>query len=183
MKGSKKLKLIIFIIPLAGVFLLISAYYFSMTYQVTALSPSQGDSLSVTPDSGASDVKIDTLNPAVTIQGIYIPVELVTSSTAIQKGLSGRKSLDKNEGMLFSFAKPDIYRFWMPDMHFPIDIIWISDNKIVDITSDIPIEFNPGYPIFYSPAEPAQYVLEVNAGFAKEKGIITGNAVKFNNIK
>jgi len=124
----------------------------------------------------------DILTPSVQIDGIKIPVEVATSTTAIQQGLSGRTSLDANRGMIFVFSKPDKYQFWMPDMHFPIDIIWINNDKVVGITKNVSNEFDPANPILYTPPEPAQYVLEVNAGFAENRNINIGDEAVLNNI-
>jgi len=125
----------------------------------------------------------DVPKPYVQIDGIKIPVEIATSTTAIRKGLSGRVSLDADRGMIFVFSKPDKYRFWMPDMHFPIDIIWTNNGKIVGITENASNEFNPANPIFYTPQKPAQYVLEVNAGFAEKNNINIGDKIILNNIE
>ncbi|MBN2198104.1 DUF192 domain-containing protein [Candidatus Wolfebacteria bacterium] len=113
----------------------------------------------------------------VNIGSLEIPVEVVKDSISRAKGLSGRQSLDAESGMLFIFKKAGFYSFWMPDMNFPIDIIWINNGKVVDITSDIPNEFNILNPKNYKPSFPAQYVLEVNAGFAKKKNIKIGDLV------
>lgn len=122
--------------------------------------------------------------PNVQIGDAVIAVELATSSAAAQKGLSGRESLGAESGMLFAFSKPDIYRFWMPNMHFPIDIIWLnSHNKVIDIDENVSNEFDPANPVFYTPDSPAQYVLEVNAGFSKSRGINIGDAAIFNHIE
>mgnify|MGYP001617426499 FL=1 len=123
------------------------------------------------------------LNPRMRIGRIEIPVEVVKTSAEIQKGLSGRKYLDLESGLLFIFAKPDLYRFWMPDMHFPIDIIWINDKKVVGIEENVSNEFNPAHPKFYTPPQPVQHVLEVNAQFAKNKKIRIGDPVIFNYIE
>jgi uncharacterized protein len=132
--------------------------------------------------SSVIDAASSVITPAVSIGQTVIPVELATTTAAVQKGLSGRTSLDNQSGMLFIFSKPDIYRFWMPDMHFPIDIIWISDGKIVDISEDVSDDFDPANPRFYKPVKPAQYVLEVNAGFSSSKNIQVGDTVVFSRI-
>ena len=106
-----------------------------------------------------------------------IPVELAITSKAQQKGLSGRASLSQDSGMLFIFDHPAFYRFWMPDMHFPIDIIWIRDKKVVDISAEVTNAFDPIHPVYYIPREKAEYVLEVNAGFAEKKDIKIGDPV------
>ncbi len=121
--------------------------------------------------------------PYVTICGTDIMVELATSTAAVQKGLSGRLSLAPDNGMLFIFAKPAIYRFWMPDMYFPLDMIWIDNGRVVDISKNVTTTFNPASPIFYTPKVPAEDVLEVNAGFSDAHGIEPGDAVTFENIE
>lgn len=115
--------------------------------------------------------------PTVVIGQTSVIVDIARTNAQIEKGLSGRLSLPAQSGLLFLFSKPDIYQFWMPDMNFPIDIIWINDNKIVDISSNVPNTFNPEAPIFYKSKQPIQYVLEVNAGFTENKHIKIGDAV------
>lgn len=126
-------------------------------------------------------------NPYITIHGTnnetQIPVELAKTEEEIQKGLSNRASLEPDQGMLFVFNEPKIYKFWMRDMQFPLDMIWINNDKIVGIEKNIPANFNHENPIFYSPPEPAQYMLEVNAGFAEANNINIGNTVFFDIIK
>jgi hypothetical protein len=94
-----------------------------------------------------------------------------TASTPLEQemGLSGRKNLTLNEGMLFIFEKPGKYGFWMRGMKFPIDIIWIKQNRVVGVeenlrppqTDDI-LELK----IYYPPIA-VDRVLEVAAGRAK----------------
>lgn len=137
--------------------------------------------------NSSSSLVADTRIPAVTTASVtigqtIIPVELATSTAALQKGLSGRISLDSQSGMLFIFAKPDKYRFWMPDMLFPLDIIWINDGKVVDISENVSNKFDPTDPNFYTPSQPVQYVLEVNAGFAASKRIQIGDTTILNGI-
>lgn len=121
--------------------------------------------------------------PFVYIDSTEIPVEVVRDEATRQKGLSGRPSLDEKSGMLFVFDKPAVYTFWMPDMNFPIDIIWINDGKVIDISANVSNDFDPNNPRFYAPSQPAQYVLEVNAGFAENKNIKIGDPVSLMNIK
>lgn len=113
----------------------------------------------------------------VAIGSTYIPVEVVFSDISMQKGLSGRTSLEENSGMLFMFIEPAIHRFWMPDMHFPIDIIWIDRGQVLDISANVSNDFDPQNPKYYSPKEKVRYVLEVNAGFAEKHNIKIGDPV------
>ncbi len=115
--------------------------------------------------------------PYVRINLVEIPVELANSIISRMKGLSGRPSLGAKSGMLFIFDKPGIYGFWMPFMKFPIDIIWINDGEVIDISANIPNDFNPINPRVYKPSQPAQYVLEVNAGFSEKENIKIGDEV------
>ena len=131
------------------------------------------------PATTVGTVKPDS--PYVEINGVEIPVEIAQTQAEVEKGLSGRASLDSKRGMLFIFSQPDYYRFWMPDMNFPIDIIWIREDRIVGISTDVSNEFDPAKPKFYTPSQPADKVLEVNAGFTVGNNIKVGDSIIFNN--
>lgn len=98
-----------------------------------------------------------------------------TESLRIQ-GLSGRNKLGKNKGMLFVFDNKDYYKFWMKDMKFPLDIIFINDDRIVDIKENLAVPSGNQIPS-YRTKEKANYVLEVNAGFCKDNHIRVGDKV------
>lgn len=116
----------------------------------------------------------------IIIDGTATVVEVARTGEEQQKGLSGRPSLPEGKGMLFIFSHPDRYGFWMPDMHFAIDIIWIGpDWHIVDISPDVIPE---SYPNVFTPSIPARYVLEVPAGTASRYGWKTGDSVAFDGI-
>ena len=121
--------------------------------------------------------------PMLIIGDTKIFVAEATTTAQIMEGLSKKDSLPKTDGMLFLFRSEDKYRFWMPDMRFPLDIIWISaGKKIVDISKNAPPLTDASKPVFYSPRVPAQYVLEVNAGFSDEHNIVIGEDVQFISI-
>ena len=68
------------------------------------------------------------------IADIPLWVEVANSLEKRRLGLSGRKILKEDRGILFVFDKPSNHGIWMKDMNFPIDIFWIdSENRIVDI--------------------------------------------------
>jgi uncharacterized membrane protein (UPF0127 family) len=124
--------------------------------------------------------QLGTSITAVKIGGNVIPVEVVTSKAAIDKGLSGREHLGASEGMLFMFDHTAKFRFWMRKMLFPLDIVWIGpDRRIVDITKAVPPLPDEAPALFYSPSVPATYVLEVNKDFCDTHNIHLGEAVEF----
>src|SRR5258708_9701673 len=69
----------------------------------------------------------------VSIDNHTYTVIVVKTDKERQVGLSERQSLSLDQGMLFTFDKPDLYLFWMKNMKFPIDIIFINNNHIVTI--------------------------------------------------
>lgn len=119
----------------------------------------------------------ESLPATVEIAQKVIPVELATTTATQARGLSGRTALAPGHGMLFVFEKPDRYGFWMKEMNFAIDILWIdAAKKIVHIVERVPPE---SYPKIFIPDVPAQFVLEVPAGFVVENKIRVGDEVKF----
>jgi uncharacterized membrane protein (UPF0127 family) len=97
-----------------------------------------------------------------------------------QKGLGGRNSLGKYKGMLFIF--PDIKRhvFVMRDMKFPIDIIWIKNNLIVDFASNVPTEYEKTEAELtpYLARADSDMVLELPAGTALNWGLKIGDKIE-----
>lgn len=111
--------------------------------------------------------------------GLIISVELSETPTELQTGLMYRDELAWDHGMLFIFNSENKHGFWMKNMNFPIDMIWIDSNHaIVDITRGaIPCTIDPCE--VYTPSLPTKYVLEVPVGFAKENGVQVGQKISF----
>jgi uncharacterized protein len=120
----------------------------------------------------------------VTVGGVNLITSLSTTPDAQSKGLAIRDSLNENEGMLFIFETPQKYSFWMKDMKFPIDIIWINqDGKIVHIEKDLPpCVFLLPCPS-YAPKDDSLYVLEVVSNFTNKFNINVGDPVDSKVIK
>lgn len=117
----------------------------------------------------------------VVIGEVKVSTDVADSDAERKKGLGERDSLGENDGMLFIFPeKSSNVVFWMKDMKFAIDIIWISDNKIVKIDKNVQPE--PGVAEDklkrYYPETPINFVLEVNAGFSDKNKITLGNEVQ-----
>lgn len=101
-------------------------------------------------------------------------------------GLSKKSSLNANTGMLFVFEEKGIHKFWMKDMRFPIDIIFINDNKVVDFVENAasPAAGQSAVTLpIYSPSESINYVLEVNANEISKNKFKRGDSVTFKNVK
>ena len=114
----------------------------------------------------------------VTIDSVKIKAEVVQVPAELEKGLGGRPCIESNQAMLFIFDKPSHYAIWMKDMHFPIDIIWISsDYKVVGLEIDVSPSTYPDR--FVNKDNPALYVLELRANRAKELNISLGTPVNF----
>lgn len=108
--------------------------------------------------------------------GTVIAVEIADSAEERRIGLSGHAYLDADRGMLFLFDGLSRPAFWMKGMDFPIDIIWLRDGTVVGIESSLqPAEV--GIPPSVRPIGDINQVLEVNAGFAFEHGLKTGQTL------
>lgn len=111
----------------------------------------------------------------VTIGLHVVDAELADTPERQQRGLSGRRHLEDGQGMLFRYAEPGLHGFWMPDMHFDIDILWIRAGRIVHVEARVP---HGDARTIYRPREPADGVLEVPAGSAERRGWRVGDAVE-----
>lgn len=114
---------------------------------------------------------------SIQIAGINVKATVAGTSETRARGLGGREELAENEGMLFVFDSDASWGFWMKDMRFAIDILWISsDGKILDMRESV----SPAtYPSVFTPRAPARYVLELPAGFGKSHDVKIGDAVRF----
>lgn len=113
----------------------------------------------------------------VEINNQFFKVGLANTVESRSQGLSGRQNLDQDSGLLFLFDKSDRYGFWMKDMNFPIDIIWIDeDGLIVHLEKNLKPET---FPKVFLPKLPAISVLEINAGLIDKYKIKLGSKVTF----
>lgn len=126
--------------------------------------------------------KIIKTGKRVIINNHEIQVEIADTPQLQTRGLSGRKSMAHDNGMLFVFAQPDYHYFWMKDMHFPLDFIWMRGETVIDLTNNVqPPAVNTAenkLPVFTS-SSPADKVLEINAGIIREFSIKPGDKIKF----
>ena len=119
------------------------------------------------------------LRAKVSIEGFELSAEIPVTGELMSKGLSVKDQLRENESMLFVFEEPLRHTFWMKDMKFPIDIIWLDSNgKIVHIEEKLmPCPLVLVCPS-YAPNADSLYVLETIAGFAQRHNISLGTTIK-----
>lgn len=116
----------------------------------------------------------------IVVNGFPILADIAITDEDQIKGLSIRDQMNENEGMLFVYAEPSRQSFWMKDMKFPIDIIWLNGTgSVVHVEENL----RPCVPSLecpsFSPNENAQYVLETVAGFAQKHHLMIGTDVDF----
>lgn len=123
-------------------------------------------------DSHASDRR------CVCIDEICLNAEVADTREKRSQGLMFRKRLAPDEGMLFIFEEEEKHSFWMKNMNFSLDIIWIGrDKRIVDIKTGL--EPCRRHCQGYASVRKAVYVLEVNSGFVDRHQVKIGQQVIF----
>jgi uncharacterized protein len=116
----------------------------------------------------------------VTINGLILVADISATNEQRTKGLSVKDGLAENEAMLFVFGNAAEHRFWMKDMKFPIDIIWIdSDKNVVYIEHNLQPCTSGVLCTTYKPNDDSLYVLETVGGFAEKYDIVKGTRVEF----
>ena len=106
-------------------------------------------------------------------------VRVVVSPEARRKGLSGHPELPSGSGVLFLFDTLSYQTMWMPDMKFPLDIVWLDETfTIVNITYNAPpCESRDDCPS-YSSVNLVKYAIEMTAGEANKYGFALGKEVR-----
>src|SRR3989344_1994672 len=133
--------------------------------------------------TGGGSLSLFKKTPTVTIAGHSFRVIAAASQQEREIGLSETKELQQDQGMIFLFDKPDYYSFWMKNMKFPIDIIYIKTDTIVEIKNNAqPPKDNKERPIIYTPVGPSDKVLEIQAGLSEKYKFKNGDKVKYENL-
>ena len=112
-------------------------------------------------------------------------LEVASTTAARARGLGGRTSLSDGTGMLFVFDEPGTHGFWMRDMRFAIDIVWLRSRATASGTNGDALEvvhvashvLPESFPTVFYPDVPADHVIEVAAGAAEALGLVEGAAV------
>ncbi len=135
------------------------------------------------PTCRTVETATDHCRVSLQINSQVLTVEVVNTSASIAQGLSGRSEIGA-DGMLFVFAQPMMPRFWMKEMKFDLDLLWIQNGVIIDITENVPAP-DPTQALSelptFSAQEPVNWVLEVPAGTAKRFELAVGDQVQATN--
>jgi uncharacterized membrane protein (UPF0127 family) len=156
--------------------------------QTESLSNPLNEATSTKPfvDGGATTTTTrETSSPfsSVRIGSTTITVRVADTSVLRTKGLSGHARLGEREGMLFVFPDIGRFSFWMSDVAFPLDMIWIGpDGRIIGVAQNA-LPRDPKKPVvYYDPPGPVRFVLEMNAGSYQKFKFATGTLVDTTSI-
>jgi hypothetical protein len=118
----------------------------------------------------------------VEIKNTLFNIDLAVSADDLERGLSGRKEIANDQAMLFIFSDKSQRSFWMKDMNFNIDLLWIDGNKIVGYEKNMlaPEDDTPLDNLAkYTSSQPVDKVLEIKAGLIDSLGIKIGDTIEF----
>jgi uncharacterized membrane protein (UPF0127 family) len=116
------------------------------------------------------------------LAGQTVNIEVAETELKREQGLAGRTSLADDQGMLFLFSQPGQPVFWMKGMKFPIDIVWIADDKVVALTRNAEVQpqaRTDGDYTRYSPGRAVTKVLELNSGWIDRFELKIGDQIAF----
>jgi uncharacterized membrane protein (UPF0127 family) len=105
----------------------------------------------------------DNKQPPLNLLAVLPHLEYADTPALRAQGLSGRESLPESVGLFFVFEESGLHGFWMKDMRFAIDMIWLDEAGVVVGLKEGATPAS--YPEVFYPEHPAHFVLEANVGF------------------
>ncbi len=112
----------------------------------------------------------------VRIGDVSFGVDIADNPISQARGLSGRESLAEDKGMLFLFSGSGQRSFWMQGMNFPLDIVWISGDRIIGVSENLPPAGFGEVKVYRSP-DSVDKVLEIGAGLSARHGFKIGDKI------
>ncbi len=108
-------------------------------------------------------------------------VDVADSPKEMARGLSGRPGLAPDHGLLFIYPDKDYRTFWMKDMNFAIDLLWIDGDKVVGLEENMLPEPGVAFDDLrrYNSPQPVSRVLEIPAGSVDASQVKVGDIIKF----
>lgn len=117
--------------------------------------------------------------PLTLPSGKVLKAEVMVNDADRAMGLMFRPSLPVDQGMLFVFAESDFHGIWMKNCKFPIDILWLDEERrVVHLEEGVPPCTAEPCPV-YQPLRKASYVVELNAGQARREKAVVGASLEF----
>lgn len=120
--------------------------------------------------------------PEVQLGSERVKLEVASTDAEVQRGLMYRTNLPETQGMIFVFSPPREVAFWMAHCFIHLDMIFIKDGKIVEISKNVPPckakndQDCPRYP--EAGAIDVSHVIEVAGGYCDRHGVKVGDTVK-----
>ena len=107
------------------------------------------------------------------VGGHSLKVEVAQNEDALQQGLMFRKSLGRDEGMLFLFGEPAYHSMWMKNTLIPLSVAFLdADGRILNI-----LDMEPQTLDTHMAAGPAVYAIETNKGWFAANKVKPGDKV------
>src|SRR5215213_4782305 len=173
------LLIVIVTVGIASIGVIAAVLYFNPTI-MGMLAGQEGNQQGILIDEEMRSGSNSYQRVNVTVNGLVLVADISVTNEQRTKGLSVKDSLAENEAMLFVFDNEAEHTFWMKDMKFPIDIIWIDSEKtIVHIEHNLLPCISGVLCPTYKPSDDSLYVLETVGGFAEKYNIIKGTQVQF----
>lgn len=111
--------------------------------------------------------------------GTVLQTEVMVKDPDRAMGLMFRPSLARDRAMLFVFENLDFHGIWMKNCKFPIDIVWLDEQrKVVHVAESVPPCKADPCPV-YEPMQRAAFVVEMNAAQAKQEKVELGSTFEF----
>jgi uncharacterized membrane protein (UPF0127 family) len=153
---------------------IIAATFAGIRYIPVAIKEFTGDDTQVQQSSKPNyDYKV----VAATIGTDQFALWVADTPQKQELGLGQRQALPAKQGMIFPYPTADVRCFWMKDMNFSIDMIWLDANKrVVHIEPKVSPDT---YPKTFCPPVPASYVVELLQGTAERVRLKNGDQVSF----
>jgi uncharacterized membrane protein (UPF0127 family) len=180
-------KVIVIAVGLGSVLLLVGLVYLLFAIPAPAATETSNATSSRTTTLMKNTLKAVNAtepNKAEVIAKWYLPLTPITlgdqslqasvadSPRTREQGLSGTPYLPTGMVKLFVFEESATWSFWMKDMNYPIDIVWLDENKtVVHIESGVAPD---SFPQSLVPTVPARYVIETTAGFTEAYHVSIG---------
>ena len=119
----------------------------------------------------------------------FFQLEVVSTSEDLEKGLSGRKNLPEDAGMLFLLRGKHVAKFWMRETLIPLDILFLDEDGRITAIHTMRVEpprregqseeeYLARLPL-YSSRRPVVAAIELNAGVVQCLGLKVGDKLSW----